>query len=104
MTSCESCEDYNPLWQLSRLTLSSLGDSGWMESLPPVAGAPWLPAGKGFARLDSRLQPVEMPQLLARGDGEDRRSLGAVSGPEETLLQRALLNLVFLGVKRILRS
>lgn len=32
-----------------------------MESLPPVAGAPWLPEGKGFARLDSRLQPVEMP-------------------------------------------
>lgn len=75
-----------------------------MESLPPVAGAPWLPAGKGFARLGSRLQPVEMPRLLARGDGEDCRSLGGVSGPEEALLQRALLNLVYLGVKHMLRS
>lgn len=75
-----------------------------MENLAPVAAAPWLPTGKGFARLDIRLQPVEVPRLLARGDGEDCRSLGAVSGPEEALLQRALLNLVGLGVKHMLRS
>lgn len=98
MTSCESCEDYKPPWQLPRLALSSPGGGGWMESLPPEAGAPWLPAGKGFARLDSRLQGIEVTGLLVWGDGEDCRGLGAASGPEEALLQRALLNL--LGVKR----